>query len=70
MKDIFFFWFPNFAIKRAYEHDVTSVQSIFIVLSLTKNVCAFNFLQCGLGAKKPDVICIEGRRLFKVKNSH
>ena len=34
--------------------DVIIVQSIFI--SLTSSVTAFNFLRCGLGAKKPDVI--------------
>ena len=29
---------------------------IFVELSLTNNVTEFNFLQCGLVTKKPDVI--------------
>ena len=35
---------------------VSSVQSLFVELSLTNNVTALNFLRCGLGTKKPDAI--------------
>ena len=35
---------------------VTSVLRIFVELSLTNSITSFNFLQSGLGAKKPDVI--------------
>ena len=39
--------------------DVTIVQSIFVKLSLTNKDAKLCFFQCGLSAKKPDVIIIK-----------
>ena len=54
------FWLTSLYRLKYYHRAKPNKQSYY----------TFIFLQCDFDAKKPDIIWIDGRRLFRMKNSH